>query len=76
VFINEKYFYLGLRGKVEDQFNPKNKFVVHTISDIYTIACLLHVALYPISVAGHHFNHVYSNNSIFNNHPYFSLRVH
>jgi phospholipid-transporting ATPase len=31
VFINEKYFYLGLRGRVEDQFNPKNRFVVCTI---------------------------------------------
>ncbi|AQK65521.1 Phospholipid-transporting ATPase 3 [Zea mays] len=28
VFINEKYFYLGLRGHVEDQFNPQNKFVM------------------------------------------------
>lgn len=28
VFINRKYYYLGLDEGVEDQFNPKNRFVV------------------------------------------------
>eukprot|EP00252_Welwitschia_mirabilis_P016484 TRINITY_DN3634_c0_g1_i2.p1 TRINITY_DN3634_c0_g1~~TRINITY_DN3634_c0_g1_i2.p1 ORF type:complete len:369 (+),score=47.07 TRINITY_DN3634_c0_g1_i2:263-1369(+) len=28
IFINRKYFYLGLTEDVEDQFNPSNRFVV------------------------------------------------
>jgi phospholipid-transporting ATPase len=35
VFINEKYFYLGLRGRVEDQFNPRNRFVVYIFADSF-----------------------------------------
>uniref|UniRef100_A0A0D9XJM8 Phospholipid-transporting ATPase n=1 Tax=Leersia perrieri TaxID=77586 RepID=A0A0D9XJM8_9ORYZ len=48
VFINEKYFYLGLRGKVEDQFNPKNKFVV-TILTMFTLITL-YSTIIPISL--------------------------
>ncbi|KAK3153697.1 hypothetical protein QOZ80_2BG0179880 [Eleusine coracana subsp. coracana] len=48
VFINEKYFYLGLRGKVEDQFNPKNRFVV-TILTMFTLITL-YSTIIPISL--------------------------
>jgi len=48
VFINEKYFYLGLRGRVEDQFNPKNKFVV-TILTMFTLITL-YSTIIPISL--------------------------
>ncbi|AQK65512.1 Phospholipid-transporting ATPase 3 [Zea mays] len=48
VFINEKYFYLGLRGHVEDQFNPQNKFVV-TILTMFTLITL-YSTIIPISL--------------------------
>ncbi|CAN6299458.1 unnamed protein product [Urochloa humidicola] len=48
VFINEKYFYLGLRGHVEDQFNPKNRFVV-TILTMFTLITL-YSTIIPISL--------------------------
>jgi phospholipid-transporting ATPase len=48
VFINEKYFYLGLRGRVEDQFNPKNRFVV-TILTMFTLITL-YSTIIPISL--------------------------
>ncbi|CAM0957021.1 unnamed protein product [Alopecurus aequalis] len=48
LFINEKYFYLGLRGRVEDQFNPKNKFVV-TILTMFTLITL-YSTIIPISL--------------------------
>lgn len=28
IFINRKYYYLGLRASVENQFNPSNRFLV------------------------------------------------
>ncbi|WVZ58959.1 hypothetical protein U9M48_009174 [Paspalum notatum var. saurae] len=48
VFINEKYFYLGLRGHVEDQFNPNNRFVV-TILTMFTLITL-YSTIIPISL--------------------------
>ncbi|XP_066374945.1 phospholipid-transporting ATPase 3-like isoform X2 [Miscanthus floridulus] len=48
VFINEKYYYLGLRGHVEDQFNPKNRFVV-TILTMFTLITL-YSTIIPISL--------------------------
>ncbi|CAN6318510.1 unnamed protein product [Urochloa humidicola] len=48
VFINEKYFYLGLRGHVEDQFNPKNRYVV-TILTMFTLITL-YSTIIPISL--------------------------
>ncbi|ONM06509.1 Phospholipid-transporting ATPase 3 [Zea mays] len=48
IFINEKYFYLGLRGHVEDQFNPKNRFVV-TILTMFTLITL-YSTIIPISL--------------------------
>ncbi|VAH03439.1 unnamed protein product [Triticum turgidum subsp. durum] len=48
VFINEKYFYLGLRGRVEDQFNPKNRLVV-TILTMFTLITL-YSTIIPISL--------------------------
>ncbi|KAG8091584.1 hypothetical protein GUJ93_ZPchr0012g19752 [Zizania palustris] len=48
VFINEKYFYLGLRGHVENQFNPKNKFVV-AILTMFTLITL-YSTIIPISL--------------------------
>ncbi|KAJ0974168.1 hypothetical protein J5N97_016133 [Dioscorea zingiberensis] len=39
VFINRKYYYLGLSGDVEDQFNPNNRFVV-TILTMFTLITL------------------------------------
>ncbi|CAN6288228.1 unnamed protein product [Urochloa humidicola] len=48
VFINDKYFYLGLRGHVEDQFNPKNRFVV-TILTMFTLITL-YSTIIPISL--------------------------
>ncbi|TVU31027.1 hypothetical protein EJB05_22691 [Eragrostis curvula] len=48
VFINQKYFYLGLRGHVEDQFNPKNRFVV-TILTMFTLITL-YSTIIPISL--------------------------
>ncbi|XP_062205808.1 phospholipid-transporting ATPase 3-like isoform X1 [Phragmites australis] len=48
VFINEKYFYLGLRGHVEDQFNPRNRFVV-TILTMFTLITL-YSTIIPISL--------------------------
>ncbi|KAK1314668.1 Phospholipid-transporting ATPase 3 [Acorus calamus] len=48
VFINRKYFYLGLTGKVEDQFNPNNRFVV-AILTMFTLITL-YSTIIPISL--------------------------
>lgn len=48
VFINRKYFYLGLSGHVEDQFNPSNRFVV-TILTMFTLITL-YSTIIPISL--------------------------
>ncbi|KAJ0974205.1 hypothetical protein J5N97_016170 [Dioscorea zingiberensis] len=48
VFINRKYYYLGLSGDVEDQFNPNNRFVV-TILTMFTLITL-YSTIIPISL--------------------------
>ncbi|CAA7399269.1 unnamed protein product [Spirodela intermedia] len=48
VFIDRKYFYLGLKGKVEQQFNPGNKFVV-AILTMFTLITL-YSTIIPISL--------------------------
>lgn len=48
VFINRKYFYLGLAGNVENQFNPKNKFVVAALT-LFTLVTL-YSTIIPISL--------------------------
>ncbi|KAI0516379.1 hypothetical protein KFK09_009052 [Dendrobium nobile] len=48
IFINRKYFYLGLSGHVEDQFNPRNRFVV-TILTMFTLITL-YSTIIPISL--------------------------
>nr|CAD1822517.1 unnamed protein product [Ananas comosus var. bracteatus] len=48
VFINRKYYYLGLFGHVEDQFNPNNRFVV-TILTMFTLITL-YSTIIPISL--------------------------
>ncbi|KAJ6846578.1 phospholipid-transporting ATPase 3 isoform X2 [Iris pallida] len=48
VFISDKYHYLGLFGKVEDQFNPNNRFVV-TILTMFTLITL-YSTIIPISL--------------------------
>uniref|UniRef100_A0A1D1Z7N5 Phospholipid-transporting ATPase n=2 Tax=Anthurium amnicola TaxID=1678845 RepID=A0A1D1Z7N5_9ARAE len=48
VFINRKYYYLGLSGHVEDQFNPGNRFVV-AILTMFTLITL-YSTIIPISL--------------------------
>ncbi|OVA11949.1 Cation-transporting P-type ATPase [Macleaya cordata] len=48
VFINRKYFYLGLDEGVEDQFNPRNRFVV-AILTMFTLITL-YSTIIPISL--------------------------
>ncbi|PKA49367.1 Phospholipid-transporting ATPase 3 [Apostasia shenzhenica] len=48
VFINRKYFYLGLDGHVERQFDPRNKFVV-AILTMFTLITL-YSTIIPISL--------------------------
>ncbi|XP_072977248.1 phospholipid-transporting ATPase 3 isoform X1 [Typha angustifolia] len=48
VFINRKYYYLGLSGDVENQFNPDNRFVV-TILTMFTLITL-YSTIIPISL--------------------------
>ncbi|WOL18362.1 phospholipid-transporting ATPase 3-like [Canna indica] len=48
VFIDRKYYYLGLFGNVEDQFNPSNRFVV-TILTMFTLITL-YSTIIPISL--------------------------
>ncbi|XP_058073822.1 phospholipid-transporting ATPase 3 isoform X2 [Magnolia sinica] len=48
IFINRKYYYLGLREGVEDQFNPSNRFVV-AILTMFTLITL-YSTIIPISL--------------------------
>ncbi|CAL9127607.1 phospholipid-transporting ATPase 3 isoform X1 [Musa acuminata AAA Group] len=48
IFINRKYYYLGLFGDVEDQFNPNNRFVV-AILTMFTLITL-YSTIIPISL--------------------------
>ncbi|PKA61390.1 Phospholipid-transporting ATPase 3 [Apostasia shenzhenica] len=48
VFISRKYFYLGLTGHVEEQFNPSNRFVV-SILTMFTLLTL-YSTIIPISL--------------------------
>ncbi|KAG0494855.1 hypothetical protein HPP92_005849 [Vanilla planifolia] len=48
VFIDRKYFYLGLSEHVEQQFNPSNRFVV-TILTMFTLITL-YSTIIPISL--------------------------
>ncbi|KAF6157302.1 hypothetical protein GIB67_004240 [Kingdonia uniflora] len=48
VFIDRKYYYLGLHEGVENQFNPNNKFVV-TILTMFTLLTL-YSTIIPISL--------------------------
>ncbi|GAB4839904.1 Phospholipid-transporting ATPase 3 [Ancistrocladus abbreviatus] len=49
IFINRKYYYLGLEGKVEDrQFDPSNRFVV-VILTMFTLITLFSTII-PISL--------------------------
>ncbi|XP_010255676.1 PREDICTED: phospholipid-transporting ATPase 3-like [Nelumbo nucifera] len=48
VFINRKYYYLGLSESVEDQFNPSNRFVV-AILTMFTLITL-YSTIIPISL--------------------------
>ncbi|KAL5980614.1 Phospholipid-transporting ATPase 3 [Asimina triloba] len=48
VFINRKYYYLGLTEGVEDQFNPNNRFVV-AILTMFTLITL-YSTIIPISL--------------------------
>lgn len=55
VFINRKYYYLGLREGVEQQFNPNNRIVVliYLLKNIHyevrSGCCLLCHVTHPIS---------------------------
>ncbi|KAH9609171.1 hypothetical protein KSS87_002397 [Heliosperma pusillum] len=49
IFIDRKYFYLGLQGKVDDhQFDPSNRFVVFILT-IFTLITLFSTVI-PISL--------------------------
>ncbi|KAI3901768.1 hypothetical protein MKW98_013883 [Papaver atlanticum] len=48
VFIDRKYYYLGLEKGVEDQFNPRNRFLV-TILTMFTLITL-YSTIIPISL--------------------------
>ncbi|KAG9449609.1 hypothetical protein H6P81_009574 [Aristolochia fimbriata] len=48
IFIDRKYYYLGLSEGVEDQFNPSNRFVV-TILTMFTLITL-YSTIIPISL--------------------------
>ncbi|XP_020521908.1 phospholipid-transporting ATPase 3 isoform X2 [Amborella trichopoda] len=48
VFINRKHYYLGLNDRVEDQFNPNNRFVV-AILTMFTLITL-YSTIIPISL--------------------------
>ncbi|XP_010272160.1 PREDICTED: phospholipid-transporting ATPase 3-like [Nelumbo nucifera] len=48
LFINRKYYYLGLGESVEDQFNPSNRFVV-AILTMFTLITL-YSTIIPISL--------------------------
>ncbi|GAV61079.1 E1-E2_ATPase domain-containing protein/HAD domain-containing protein [Cephalotus follicularis] len=48
VFINRKYFYLGLGESVENQFNPNNRFLVATLT-MFTLITL-YSTIIPISL--------------------------
>lgn len=48
VFINRKYYYLGLGASVENQFNPSNRFLVATLT-MFTLITL-YSTIIPISL--------------------------
>eukprot|EP01018_Ginkgo_biloba_P021169 Gb_13757 [translate_table: standard] len=48
VFINRKYYYLGLTEDVENQFNPNNRFVVAALT-LFTLVTL-YSTIIPISL--------------------------
>ncbi|PIA47079.1 hypothetical protein AQUCO_01400049v1 [Aquilegia coerulea] len=48
VFINRKYYYLGLGESVEDQFNPNNRFVVAILTMLTLVT--LYSTIIPISL--------------------------
>ncbi|XP_020276843.1 phospholipid-transporting ATPase 3 isoform X2 [Asparagus officinalis] len=48
VFIDSKYYYLGLFGKVDNQFNPNNRFLVAILS-MFTLITL-YSTIIPISL--------------------------
>ncbi|KAK6922097.1 P-type ATPase, N-terminal [Dillenia turbinata] len=48
IFINRKYFYLGLTADVEDQFNPNNRFMVFILTFLTLIT--LYSTIIPISL--------------------------
>lgn len=48
IFINSKYWYLGLNADVEDQFNPRNRFVVTALSFLTFVTLLS--SIIPISL--------------------------
>ncbi|KAK6931154.1 P-type ATPase, N-terminal [Dillenia turbinata] len=48
IFINRKYFYLGLTADVEDQFNPDNRFLVFILTFLTLIT--LYSTIIPISL--------------------------
>ncbi|XVE84951.1 hypothetical protein DITRI_Ditri17bG0052900 [Diplodiscus trichospermus] len=48
VFIDRKYFFLGLSGSVEDQFNPNNRFLVALLTMLTLLT--LYSTIIPISL--------------------------